>query len=128
MRTLEQQATLRAKNAAYQRAYRKTKTGKARLDAYQRSDKRRAVQWRKELKRCYGVTPEWYEAKLAAQNNGCAICGLDPDERRLAVDHHHTTGQIRGLLCARHNVMVGVLEHPDIPKLVAYLSHYGAMA
>jgi len=128
MRTLEEQAAIRAKNAEYQRRYRLTNRGKERTDAYERSNKARAKRWREELKRCYGVTPEWYEETLAAQNNGCAICGRDPDKRRLAVDHHHTTGQVRGLLCARHNIMIGVLEHPDLSKLLDYLESYKTKA
>ncbi len=128
MRTPEQHAELRAKRAAYMRAYRLTKTGKTAIDRHERSTKRRTVRWRKELKRNYGVTPEWYAETLAKQGFGCAICGLDPDKRRLAVDHHHTTGQVRGLLCAKHNIMVGVLESPDFPRLVEYLRHHGVMS
>ena len=128
MRTPEQQAALRAKNATYQRTYRMTKRGREVIESHKRTPEYREVQWRKELKRCYGVTPEWYAETLAAQNHGCAICGLDPDKRRLAVDHNHTTGQVRGLLCARHNVMVGVLEHADMPKLVEYLQRHGVIS
>ena len=36
---------------------------------------------------------------LAAQRGVCAICGRPPKTRRLAVDHNHKTGRVRGLLC-----------------------------
>jgi hypothetical protein len=50
-----------------------------------------------------GVTSEQYEAMLAAQGGGCAICGNPPKTRRLHVDHDHKTGNVRGLLCHKHN-------------------------
>lgn len=51
-----------------------------------------------------GLTDEGYEALLAAQGGGCAICGRPPSERRrLDTDHDHKTGRVRGLLCHRCN-------------------------
>ena len=44
-----------------------------------------------------------YDALLAAQGGGCAICGNPPKTRRLHVDHDHKTGEVRGLLCHVHN-------------------------
>lgn len=50
-----------------------------------------------------GVTLEQYDTLLAAQGGGCAICGNPPKTRRLATDHDHATGKVRGLLCHRCN-------------------------
>jgi hypothetical protein len=50
-----------------------------------------------------GITDDDYEALLAAQGGGCAICGNPPKTRRLHVDHDHKTGKVRGLLCHRCN-------------------------
>jgi len=50
-----------------------------------------------------GLTIEQYDAMLASQGGGCAICGATPKTRRLDTDHDHRTGQIRGLLCHRCN-------------------------
>lgn len=47
----------------------------------------------------YGVTEQAYKAMLEAQDGRCAICARVPRARRLAVDHDHNTGQVRGLLC-----------------------------
>lgn len=48
-----------------------------------------------------------YDAVLASQDGGCAICGAKPKTRRLNIDHCHATGQVRGLLCPRCNRGLG---------------------
>lgn len=56
----------------------------------------------------YGITVEEYNEKSAAQEHRCAICGSRcVTGRRLAVDHCHVTGAIRGLLCANCNTGLG---------------------
>jgi hypothetical protein len=52
------------------------------------------------LKRTYGLEYDEYERLLAFQGGRCYACGQVPRVRRLAVDHDHETGQVRGLLCA----------------------------
>lgn len=51
----------------------------------------------------YGITGDDYEALLKRQGGKCAICRARPKSKRLAVDHNHTTGAVRGLLCSRCN-------------------------
>lgn len=59
----------------------------------------------------YGVTEEWYEQTLAKQNGTCAICKkAHKSGCRLSVDHCHTTGRVRGLLCKRCNALVEKFE------------------
>lgn len=58
---------------------------------------------REHLKARYGLTPEDYESLLNMQNGACAICQRHPRKRRLAVDHDHADGHVRGLLCDRCN-------------------------
>jgi len=55
---------------------------------------------------------EDYETLLESQNNCCLICGVSEEtlNRPLAVDHCHTTGRVRGLLCDKCNFRVGVIE------------------
>jgi len=62
------------------------------------------------LRRKYGITSEDYERMLKEQKGGCAICGSTPKKRRLAVDHNHKTGRIRGLLCFPCNYGIGWLK------------------
>lgn len=59
-------------------------------------------------KRKYGISLEQYEAMFQSQSGSCAICRKDnPSGRRLHVDHCHTTGTVRELLCYRCNAMIG---------------------
>lgn len=45
---------------------------------------------------------------LASQGGVCAICGGPPTRPSFAIDHAHETGAVRGLLCDRCNVMLGM--------------------
>lgn len=62
----------------------------------------------------YGITQEEYDTKLNFQNGCCAICSrvLDGSSRDATpcVDHNHTTGKIRGLLCRPCNQAIGCLQ------------------
>lgn len=55
------------------------------------------------IAKTYDLTPEQYDALLALQGGKCAICRARPKSKRLAVDHDHATGLVRGLLCSRCN-------------------------
>jgi hypothetical protein len=46
-----------------------------------------------------------YQPMYARQNGKCAICGVA--EGKLVVDHNHTTGKVRELLCHLCNAMIG---------------------
>lgn len=89
------------------------------------------------FKRRYGVTLEWYEAKLVEQDGKCAICRKPETLRikgklcRLAVDHCHDSKSARGLLCTRCNRGIGFFNHDKdlLMKAIAYLEkHNGAHA
>lgn len=51
----------------------------------------------------YGLTPAQYAELLRRQGGKCAICRARPKSKRLAVDHDHKSGAVRGLLCSRCN-------------------------
>lgn len=69
-----------------------------------------------KLKKAYGITLEEYEELLSKQNGKCAICSVDNNSkycnkpRAFAVDHCHTTGKIRGLLCSDCNTGIGLFK------------------
>jgi hypothetical protein len=74
------------------------------------------------LKQKYGITQNDYDNMLLKQNNQCAICKryMKDYGRIFCVDHNHTTGKIRGLLCDPCNYGLGFYEkHKD--KYVVYL-------
>ena len=67
-------------------------------------------QWRREkhLKSFYGLLPEEYELMVVQHNNCCAICKKEPD--KLFIDHCHTNGHVRGLLCQHCNTLLGMAK------------------
>lgn len=61
----------------------------------------------------YGITTEEYDALMEVQGGACAICGSTewPGKNNTPhVDHCHTTGKIRGLLCGKCNVALGNMD------------------
>ncbi len=82
------------------------------------------------LQRVYGITLEQYEAMYKEQNGLCAIC-QKPERhvvikggriRRLAVDHDHSTNQVRQLLCTSCNHGIGLFEE-DILRLLSAIEY-----
>lgn len=81
---------------------------RARAAEYKATGRKAQSDRRSYLKRKYGVTPEWYDETLAAQGGGCAICGRPQrDDISLHVDHDHTSGALRRLLCFPCNNLLG---------------------
>lgn len=58
----------------------------------------------RNLQREHSLSLDEYDKIFDKQNGVCAICGNPPEKKRLAVDHCHRTGKIRGLLCTRCNI------------------------
>ena len=84
-----------------------------------KKNKRQQSEYRKEhkLKTRYNITIEDYNKLLIKQNNICAICGKEEIStdckgkiRKLSVDHNHSTGKVRGLLCGKCNQGIGNLD------------------
>lgn len=66
----------------------------------------------KQLTRKYGITTDDYNRMVENQNNKCKICGTN-EPRGIGgwkVDHCHTTGKVRGLLCNNCNVGLGYFQ------------------
>lgn len=78
---------------------------------------------RYHLKVKYNITEADYDAMLAKQDGKCAVCHQPPKKtRRLAVDHNHKTGYVRGLLCFSCNYGIGVFN--DDPARLLSASKY----
>lgn len=77
---------------------------------------------RSALRRNFGITIEQYDEMFDRQKGCCAICERHQDNfsKRLAVDHNHITGEIRGLLCnyCNHRV-VGRHRDGDLLRKIA---------
>ena len=98
-------------------------------DAHERAKKRRrdshkqdiltrdpekyaAKQRERRYKHRYGITVSEYNSILSHQGNKCAICRevIHSEDNKLYVDHDHSTGNIRGLLCAGCNTAMGIVD------------------
>ena len=68
------------------------------------------------LKRTYGIDYSDYLRMLEEQNHKCKVCGSKGFKMKethnllLVVDHCHTTGEVRGLLCHNCNRGIGLLQ------------------
>ena len=73
------------------------------------------------LKRRYGISYVDYISMFEEQKGVCKICGQESVRKRLSVDHCHTTGKVRGLLCERCNTLLGrVKDNPIILDNAAF--------
>ena len=85
------------------------------------------------LRNTYGITLVDYNKRLEAQSFKCAICGFVHTENngpkaRLHVDHCHSSGVIRGLICHSCNVSLGLMKDDPERLLNAanyLMNHYG---
>lgn len=64
-----------------------------------------------------------YEQLLIKADYKCQICGGKDSTKRLAIDHDHNTGKIRGVLCSKCNRALGYLNDNKelLQKAIAYL-------
>ena len=115
---VSRRSILRRKRYAEDPEYRERSCAAARR--YRATHKERVNRRRQELR--YGISTADYDALLARQGGACAICRRKSD-RRLQVDHCHTTKEVRGLLCNNCNTTLGrCRDDPDILRAaIAYL-------
>jgi hypothetical protein len=98
--------------------------------AYQRAYRAATPKREKErsLRADFGLSLDAYNQMLEAQGGVCAICNQPETHKRngklkaLAVDHHHASGKIRGLLCSDCNTGIGKLK--DDPKVLLAAAEY----
>ena len=77
----------------------------------------------------FGIEPKQYDEMNAEQNGVCLICGLpetvkrNGNTRTLCVDHSHETDEIRGLLCSKCNLVLGLINDSTsiLSKMILYL-------
>lgn len=79
---------------------------KTQQTVYSKEDRRRSWLWN-----AYKITPEDYNRMLDYAKGACEICSAVPTpDKPLCVDHDHTTGDIRGLLCDHCNRGLGYFK------------------
>lgn len=84
-------------------------------------EKFKRYQFRKKLEERYGLSLDQYSEMLKNQGGCCKICG-SPQKKRLAVDHCHTSGLVRGLLCDLCNRGLGYFK--DSPNVLTKAADY----
>lgn len=85
------------------------------------------------LMKKYGISEKQYKLKFAIQWGLCYICKKPEEVKRngvplkLAVDHCHTTNQIRDLLCTKCNRAVGLIKENSetARQMFEYLKRWG---
>ena len=126
---LNQKDERRAKNREYAQERRDNGKAPEYMSEYRQIHHDKILQQARDgnLRNKYGLTPEQFHSMLAAQDGVCSIC-KQPDKQgiRLAVDHNHDTGEVRGLLCGNCNKAIGLMR--DSPAIlfraIEYLNSY----
>ena len=129
----------KAKNREYRQRW--LEKNRDKFNAYKREWNKRTQSWRKYAEqsrkwaeenkagisrkrfarlilKLYGITIEQYDQMFLEQHGQCGLCQRRQEEfrRRFGVDHDHTTGQVRRLLCAACNTALGGFQ--DDPELM----------
>ncbi|HVI40683.1 MAG TPA: endonuclease VII domain-containing protein [Anaerovoracaceae bacterium] len=95
---------------------------KAQRTRYNKSASHKRARRRYHLKVTYGVSESKYNEMSAAQHDKCAICDSN---KKLYVDHDHSSGKVRGLLCNRCNLKLGIIEDSEfVAKANKYLTNF----
>lgn len=73
----------------------------------------------------YGLCRTAYDEIFKVQHGVCAVCGKPPSKIKLSIDHDHTTGGVRGLLCFRCNFGMGWFQSDvgRLQKLIEYITN-----
>lgn len=87
-------------------------------------DKRREHERCRTAKRRHGLSLYDIEFIILTQNNTCTICGntFGIGFEKPTIDHCHTTGEMRGIICNRCNILIGFAM--DNPATLSCASEY----
>jgi hypothetical protein len=69
----------------------------------------------------YGITANDFEWMVIQQGGRCVTC--QRSDQKLCIDHDHTTGRVRGLLCNQCNLTLGHMEQHN-PATIEALRQY----
>ena len=105
----ENRGEILAKNATWREENREQHNAACKKWRDENPGRWKRIDRKRYLKREYGITPERYDELFACQGGKGAICGAQSPRKKLAVDHCHETGKVRGLLCGSCNTGLGKL-------------------
>jgi hypothetical protein len=74
------------------------------------------------LEKVYGLTKQSFFSMLLKQHCKCKICGVDIDENKSHVDHCHSGGHVRGLLCSRCNQAIGLFDE-NVDRMLSAIKY-----
>jgi len=106
----------REKRLEYCREYRKNNPEK-----FKEYDK---IGNQKKRQKLYGISPEQFDTLLENQGDRCIVCSTNsPGKKGWCVDHCHETGRIRGILCGKCNMGIGLFDDSTeiLKKVISYL-------
>lgn len=95
---------------------------------YTDTQKQKIKEYKKQYRESGKAKEVWEKHKYGISKseigyNHCAICG---STHRLCIDHNHSTGEFRSLLCTECNTGIGMFNE-SIEKLenaISYLKHF----
>ena len=89
-----------------------------------KEEQRESRRWR-SIYSLYRLTRGQWQAIFERQQGCCAICGISQDDLgyTLEIDYDHGTGKVRGLLCKKCNLGIGMFgeDVENINKAIMYL-------
>lgn len=96
---------------------------------YHNGDCKVCEKFKRKLRKLNKAPNKTYESMLKSQNNKCKICGsTDPghNSESFCIDHCHSAGHIRGLLCHSCNLGLGNFKDniDSLQKAIKYLTNY----
>ena len=93
-------------------------------EIYQRNKEIRKQQHRKNT---YGLSNDQYEKMITDQSNACGICNrVFDDTFPPFIDHNHSTGKVRELLCRSCNSAIGYANEDTniLRRMIEYLNRH----
>jgi hypothetical protein len=104
------------------------RNNREKFNAYQREYRKKRPELKEaarinHVSRTYGVDKGWLDSQLEKQNGNCDMC--NSPMRVHNVDHNHTTGSVRGVICSKCNTGLHYIENNEFMQLAAtYLQKY----
>jgi hypothetical protein len=111
-----------SKRKEWMRLYRSKPEVKEKARLYHKRPEVKLRDQSQRLVRKYGINLQNYNELMKVQNECCKICKINLSSALPVVDHNHVTKEVRGILCHKCNVVLGLTK--EDPKILAALIQY----